>query len=109
MALLLPHGMSYNSDAVCDRYAEILPNLAGIDVYAATPPAERGQAAIDAVRSLLKMLHERTGLPLTLSQAGVSAGQIPEIASVALDEAALSMNVKQPTYEELVAILEGAL
>jgi alcohol dehydrogenase len=109
MALLLPHGMAYNSDAVCDRYAEILPNLAGIDVYAATPPAERGQAAIDAVRSLLKMLHERTGLPLTLSQAGVNAGQIPEIASVALDEAALSMNVKQPTYEELVAILEGAL
>ena len=109
MALLLPHGMAYNSDAVCDRYAEILPNLAGIDVYAATPPAERGQAAIDAVRSLLDTLHARTGLPVTLSQAGVTVAQIPEIASVALDEAALSMNVKQPTYEELVAILEGAL
>lgn len=109
MALLLPHGMTYNSDAVCDRYGEILLNLAGIDVYAATPPAERGQAAIDAVRALLALLHERTGLPVTLSQAGVNAGQIPEIASVALDDAALSMNIKQPTYEELVAILEGAL
>jgi len=109
MALLLPHGMAYNSDAVCDRYGAILPNLAGIDVYAATPPAERGQAAIDAVRALLVQLHERTGLPLTLTQAGVSIEQLPEIASVALDDAALLMNVKQPTYEELVAILEGAL
>jgi len=109
MALLLPHGMAYNSDAVCDRYAAILPNLAGVDVYAATPAADRGPAAIEAVTAMLEMLHERTGLPLTLSQAGVSAEQIPEIASVALDEAALSMNLKQPTYDELVAILEGAL
>lgn len=109
MALLLPHGMAYNTDAVCDRYAEILPNLAGIDIYAATPPAERGQAAIDAVRAMLAMLHERTGLPLTLSEAGVRAEQIEKIAAVALDDAALSMNVKQPTLDELVTILEGAL
>ncbi len=66
MALLLPHGMAYNMDVACDRYGEILGNLAGIDVYAATPPAERGKAAIESVRGMLAMLHERTGLPLTL-------------------------------------------
>jgi len=109
MALLLPHGMAYNLDAVGDRYAAILPSLAGIDAYAATPQAERGQAAIDAVKALLGMLNERTGLPLTLGAAGVTPDEIPEIAAVALDDASMSMNIKQPTYEELVTILEGAL
>ena len=109
MALLLPHGMTYNLDVACDRYGGVLLELVGPEAYAATPAAERGQAAIDAVRSLLAMLHERTGLPLTLGAAGVTAEQIPTIAQTALDDGALSMNLKQPTYDELVSILEAAL
>ena len=109
MALLLPHGMAYNLDAVADRYASILANLVGIDGYAAIPSAERGQAAIDAVKSLLAVLHERTGLPLTLGEAGVQADQIPEIAAAALDDGSMSMNLKQPSFEELSSLLEGAL
>jgi len=109
MALLLPHGMAYNMDVACDRYGEVLANLAGMDVYAATPAAERGAAAVAAVRGMLAMLHERTGLPLTLREAGVTEEQVQEIARGALDDGALSMNLKQPTLDELVAILEGAL
>ena len=109
MALLLPHGMAYNLDAVADRYASILPNLLGIEAYAAVPAAERGQTAIETVKSLLAMLHERTGIPLTLGAAGVQADQIPEIAAAALDDGSMSMNLKQPTFEELSSILAGAL
>lgn len=109
MALLLPHGMAYNLDAVADRYASVLPNLVGIEAYAATPAAERGQAAIEAVMSLLALLHERTGLPLTLGDVGVHADQLPEIAAAALDDPSMSMNLKQPTFEDLVKILEAAL
>jgi len=109
MALLLPHGMAYNLDAVGDRYASVLPNLVGIDAFAATPAAERGQAAIDAVRSLLSMLHERTGLPLTLGETGIHRDQLSQVAAAALDDGSMSMNIKQPTFEELVGILEGAL
>ena len=54
-------------------------------------------------------LHERTGLPVTLGEMGVEPEQIPDIARAALDDGAMSMNPKQPSYEELIEILKGAL
>jgi alcohol dehydrogenase len=109
MSVLLPHGMAFNLDVACDRYGELLLDLAGVETYAATPAADRGAAAIGAVRSLSALLHERTGLPVTLGEMGVEPEQIPDIARAALDDGAMSMNPKQPSYEELIEILKGAL
>jgi alcohol dehydrogenase len=109
MAILLPHGMAYNMDVAGDRYGDLLLHLAGADVYAATPPAERGAAALEVVRSLLRTLNERTGLPVTLGAAGVSREQVRAIAKAALNDGAMAMNPKQPTEDEVVAILEAAL
>jgi len=109
MAILLPHGMTYNLDAAGDRYGELLMNLAGAEVYASTPRDERPAAAIEAVRSMMRTLHEQAGLPLTLGEAGVLPEHISEIATAALNDGAMSMNPKQPTYEELTAILKDAL
>jgi alcohol dehydrogenase len=109
MAILLPHGMAFNLTVAGDRYGELLLDLAGAEVYASTPADERAAAAIDAVRAMTRMLHERAGLPLTLCEAGVLPEQVPDIARAALDDGALSMNPRQPTYEELVEILKAAL
>ncbi len=109
MAILLPHGMAYNLGCAGDRYGELLLNLAGAEAYAATPAAERGTAAIAAVRAMMMSLHESAGLPLTLAEAGVLPEQVPDIAKAALNDGAMSMNPRQPTYEELVEILKGAL
>jgi alcohol dehydrogenase len=109
MAILLPHGMAYNLDVAQERYGELLPYLAGVEVYATTSPDARGAAAIEAVRAFTGMLHERTGLPVTLAEAGVIPEQIADIAQAALDDGAMSMNPKQPTYEDVAAILKDAL
>lgn len=109
MAVLLPHGMAYNLDVAGDRYGDLLLDLAGAEAYAATPPAGRGAAAVEAVRSLLALLHETVGQPVTLGEMGVMPEQVPDIARAALDDGAMSMNPKQPTYEELIEVLEGAL
>jgi len=109
MAILLPHGMTYNLDKVCGRYGDLLLELAGPEVYASTPEAERGPTAIEAVRGLMRMLNEKAGLPLTLCEMGVLPEQVPEIARVALDDGAMSMNPKQPTLAEVTDILKGAL
>ncbi|MBC7265596.1 MAG: iron-containing alcohol dehydrogenase [Coriobacteriia bacterium] len=109
MAILLPHGMAYNMDVAGDRYGDLLLHLAGAEAYAETPAPERGRAALEAVRSLLQTLNERTGLPMTLGEAGVSPDQIPAIAKAALNDGAMSMNPKQPTLDEVVQMLEGAL
>jgi len=57
----------------------------------------------------MRTLHEQAGLPLTLGEAGVLPEQISEIATAALNDGAMSMNPKQPTYEELAGILKDAL
>jgi alcohol dehydrogenase len=109
MAILLPHGMAYNLDVAGERYGELLLNLAGADVYASTPREQRPAAAIETVRAMMRTLHEQAGLPLTLGEAGVLPEQISEIATAALNDGAMSMNPKQPTYEELTGILKEAL
>jgi alcohol dehydrogenase len=109
MAILLPHGMTYNREVAGHRYGDLLLNLAGAETYASTPAAERPAAAIGAVREMMRALHEQAGLPLTLGEMGVTADQVPAIARAALNDGAMSMNPKQPTYDELVAILRGAL
>ena len=109
MAILLPHGMTYNLGCAGERYGELLLNLAGAEVYASTPREERPAAAVEAVRAMMRALNEQAGLPLTLGEAGVLPEQISDIATAALNDGAMSMNPKQPTYEELTEILKGAL
>lgn len=109
MAILLPHGMEFNLECAGGRYGELLLNLAGVEAYASTPPELRATGAIAAIRALMADLHERAGLPLTLSQAGVTRDQLPDIARGALNDGAMSMNPRQPTFDELVDVLERAL
>ncbi len=109
MAILLPHGMAYNLDVAGERYGELLLNLAGAETYASTPRDARPAAAIEAVRAMMQALHEQAGLPLTLTEAGVLPEQVSEIAVAALNDGAMSMNPKQPTYEDLTDVLKGAL
>lgn len=109
MAILLPHGMAFNIEEGGPRYGELLLHLAGADVYARTARPDRPAAAIEAVRSLLAWLNDRAGLPLTLSECGVTEKQLPTIAKVAADDGAISMNPRDAGIDDILEILRGAL
>ncbi|MDO8964180.1 MAG: iron-containing alcohol dehydrogenase [Coriobacteriia bacterium] len=109
MAVLLPYGMEYNMDVAGPRYGELLLHLAGPDVYARTPKAERPAAAVAAVRALLDWLHERSGQPVTLTECGVTEKQLAKIAKVAADDGAISMNPKDASVDDLLGVLKAAL
>jgi len=109
MAVLLPHGMEFNMDCAGPRYGELLLHLAGPDVYARTPKAERPAAAVAAVRALLDWLHERSGQPVTLAECGVTSDQLPAIAKLAADDGSIGMNPKDASVDELLAVLKAAL
>jgi alcohol dehydrogenase len=109
MAVLLPHGMRFNLEVAGDRYAELLLNLAGSDAFASTPKEKRAEAAIDAVRALLASLHETVGQPVTLSECGITADQLPEIAQAAAIDGAISMNPRFAGAAEILDVLKDAL
>jgi len=109
MGILLPHGMEYNMDVAGERYGELLLHLKGAEAYASTPADERPAAAVAAVRDMLSDAATRAGMPMRLSQVGVSAEQLPVIAATAINDGAISMNPKDADVSDVIGILRAAL
>lgn len=109
MSLFLPYVMQYNEDVNGEKMGELLLPLAGADVYATTPVAERAQKATAIVRRLRDELHQRTGLPRTLQETGkVTVDQLDAIAHKALDEGSNLFNPKETSFEDMRSILQQA-
>lgn len=106
MNILLPAGMIFNKKVCRESYGELLLYLAGPDIYYSTPKAERADRAIKAVIRLRKRLHDMTGLPSSLKEAGVDPAQFPDVARAALNDGAVIVNPRQVTYESVIRILE---
>ena len=88
------------------RPADLLLPLAGPDVYACCPVAERAQRAIAEVRRLKDDLHAQCGLPRTLEEAGVARVLLDSIARLTINDASAMMNPKELGLEEAREILE---
>ncbi|MEY2863078.1 MAG: hypothetical protein RLY58_785 [Pseudomonadota bacterium] len=109
MNLYLPYVLEYNKDVNGDKIAELLLPLAGADVYAATPAAQRAQKSIDVIRAMRDELFTRTKLPRTLKETGkVQESQLKEIAEKALDDGSIIYNPKEARMDDLMAVLKKA-
>ena len=109
MNLFLPYILEYNQEHNGDRIGELLLPLAGAEVYAATPKAERADKAITFIRDLRDALYEKCQLPRTLQETGkVSEDQLAQIARVAIDDGSIIFNPKEASHEEILAILQKA-
>ncbi len=106
MNILLPAGMIFNRKVCRDAYGELLLYLAGPEVYQATEPSKRADRSIREVIHLRKQLHELTGLPLTLKEAGADPGLFPQVAKTALNDGACIVNPREVTFEAVMKILE---
>ncbi|MBN2822364.1 MAG: iron-containing alcohol dehydrogenase [Coriobacteriia bacterium] len=109
MGILLPYGMEYNMDVAGERYGELLLHLKGAEVYASTPAAERPRVAVEAVRELLGDAARRAGMPMRLSQVGVTEADLPAIAATAINDGAMSLNPKDADISDILGILRAAL
>ena len=109
MTILLPHVMAYNAERCAADYARLLPLLVGEERAAATLPAERALAAVEAVRALSARLSELCGLPLSLHAAGVENRlDFPRVAAVAVNDGALIVNPRAAGEEDVLAIQNAA-
>lgn len=102
-ALLLDHVVSFNFDAVPERYRRIGVAM-GLEMEG-TPPAEVKTALVGAV----KRLRTAAGISHTLGQKGVRADDIPHLAATALRDACLATNPRQPRQRDIETIYAKAL
>jgi alcohol dehydrogenase len=108
MSILMPHCMRFNKDKLGENYAKLLLYIAGEDVYVNTPKEERADRTIETVENMLKELNELSGLPTSLSMAGVKKEDFEKIAQKALDDGAMIVNPKQANFDDVIKILEEA-
>lgn len=108
MTILLPHVMRYNLSHSAGDYAALLPWLVGMDAAMATPAEKRAEAAIEAIVTLGRKLNTACGLPLTLSEAGVSKDAFAKVAEFAVNDGALIVNPRAASEEQVMEILNAA-
>jgi alcohol dehydrogenase len=101
-AILLPHGMRFNSVAVPNRFSRIARAL-GVN---AGGRAEEDVIAdgVEAVRSLAVDCL----LPMRLREVGVPEDALPSIAETALGDAASFTNPRPITYDDAFGVLRAA-
>jgi len=108
MSILMPHCMRYNKDKLGENYAKLLLFIAGEEVYINTPKEKRADKTIETVENMLNELNKSSGLPKSLSEAGVKKEDFEKIAEKAINDGAMIVNPKQANYEDVLKILEEA-
>ncbi|MGL4606219.1 MAG: iron-containing alcohol dehydrogenase [Eubacteriaceae bacterium] len=101
-AILLPHVVAFNADAVGDRLKDIAVAM-GLDI-SRREPKEINIMAIDAIKKLSKDV----GIPSGLKEIGVKEEDFPALADLALADVCTGGNPKVPTKEDIIAIYQSA-
>lgn len=100
-AILLPHVMKYNAAMTEDRLRDVAQAM-GVDTSGMDREAAN-QACINAVETLSKAV----GIPEDFKALGVDKGDIEKLAELAMLDACMPGNPKDPTKEDIMKIYEG--
>ena len=106
MAICLPDVLEFNLDAIGQDLGELLLPMAGATEYVQTPESQRGARVIEKIRELRKTLHDLSGLPITLKEAGVSEDKMSAVAEISPKDGAAFYNRKKFTAVDALAVLK---
>jgi alcohol dehydrogenase len=113
-SILLPYGLEFyisksdKSPKTKEYIENLLLHVAGPEIYVKTPPAERAVKSIAAIRSITSELKKLCGLPVRLSEAGVTEDKLESIAKTTLNDGALSFSPVEVSFEEALGVLKAA-
>ncbi|HIW76521.1 MULTISPECIES: iron-containing alcohol dehydrogenase [Gordonibacter] len=113
MMMLLPHCVRYNlnNGIHAGLYGELLPYVAparAADLGVGASAAERDRAFGEHLFALNNLYHEQYGVPLRLSELGVTREGLPTVAKQARYDGAALYNETEITLEVAMEILEAA-
>ncbi|PKR90910.1 lactaldehyde reductase [Pleomorphomonas diazotrophica] len=103
-AVLLPTVMAYNADFTGEKYRHIAAAL-GVVGTEIMPIAEVRKAAVAAVQKL----STDVGIPARLSEVGVNAGDVPDLAKAALADVCTGGNPRDTSVSEIEALYRSIL
>jgi alcohol dehydrogenase len=110
-SILLPYGLEFyigKSPKVKEYIESLLLHVAGPEVYVQTQPAERAAKSVAAIRNITGELNKLCGLPVRLSEAGVTEDKLENIAKTALNDGAMAFSPVEVSFEEALKILKAA-
>ena len=112
MMMLLPHCVRYNLDRGIHAglYGELSGHLAPARAAALGPDAstaERDKAFCEHLFELNDLYHDQYGVPLALSELGVTREDLPAVAKQARYDGAALYNETEITLEDALEILEA--
>ena len=112
MMMLLPHCVRYNLDRGIHAglYGELLGHLAPARAAALGPDAstaERDKAFCEHLFELNDLYHDQYGVPLALSELGVTREDLPAVPKQARYDGAALYNETEITLEDALEILEA--
>lgn len=102
-AILLEHVMSYNFEAVPERFLAIGQAM-GIDLRGGTTK-ERGAVILSEIRRL----RQAAGISATLGDRGAKKSDVPELARKAMNDPCLATNPRRLNQRDIEFIFEEAL
>jgi alcohol dehydrogenase class IV len=101
-AILLPHVMEFNLPAATERYARVA-RIMGVSENGSLE--SRARAGIERIRKLM----EDCGIPLSISELGISADAIPGMAAAAIRvQRLLKNNPREVTLLDAIEIYTNA-
>lgn len=106
VAVCLPDALEFNMDTVGGYLADLLLPMAGAEEFINTPMEKRPIRFIEKIRDMRKTLHELSGLPITLKDAGVGNGQLEEVAEISPKDGAAYYNRKKFSSEDALHVLK---
>jgi len=110
-SILLPFGLEFyikKSPKVKALIENLLLPLAGPEVYVQTPQVERASKSVLVIREMAGELKKLSGLPVKLSEAGVTEDKLDEIARTTIDDGAVAFSPVEVSLEEAKGILKAA-
>lgn len=110
-SILLPYGLEFyigKSPKVKEYIESLLLHVAGPEMYVQTAPAERAAKAVAAIRNITGELNKLCGLPVRLSEAGVTEDKLETIAKATLNDGALSFSPVEVSFEEALGVIKAA-
>ena len=102
-ALLLPYVMEYNKSAAQKKYGDIARAM-GVDIKGMTE-AQAADAAIEAVKKLSKAI----GIPQKLSEIGIKAEYLPQLAEDAYIDPCTGGNPRKTSVADILDLYRKAL